>query len=220
VKPTPDDPIDFPPLHAGISEARKTAGTPVGQIPFTPFEQMNNQMQELAIQKAPQPPQVTSKWGPAQTKITQPTMSQIVAQNVQNIQPSSDGISVEVSDQSSESGLASPKHALKSFKGWNLTVGQESSESTNQSSVSENDEWCPWGNTAAFVPPSSDDTTDTDSVAHSLAKWTSQEEDDVSNDVSKSKKSSVLSDFTFDPIPSLDIGQGIWSNSNSATSGW
>ena len=60
----------------------------VGQIPFTPFEQMNNQMQELAIQKAPQPPQVTSKWGPAQTKITQPTMSQIVAQNVQNIQPS------------------------------------------------------------------------------------------------------------------------------------
>jgi len=220
VKPTPDDPIDFPPLHAGISEARKAAGTPVGQIPFTPFEQMNNQMQELAIQKAPQPPQVTSKWGPAQTKITQPTMSQIVAQNVQNIQPSSDGISVEVSDQSSESGLASPKHALKSFKGWNLTVGQESSESTNQSSVSENDEWCPWGNTAAFVPPSSDDTTDTDSVAHSLAKWTSQEEDDVSNDVSKSKKSSVLSDFTFDPIPSLDIGQGIWSNSNSATSGW
>ena len=60
----------------------------MGQIPFTPFEQMNNQMQELAIQKAPQPPQVTSKWGPAQTKITQPTMSQIVAQNVQNIQPS------------------------------------------------------------------------------------------------------------------------------------
>lgn len=49
---------------------------------------MNNQMQELSIQKAPQPPQVTSKWGPAQTKITQPTMSQIVAQNVQNIQPS------------------------------------------------------------------------------------------------------------------------------------
>lgn len=29
VKPTPDDPIDFPPLHAGISEARKAAGTPV-----------------------------------------------------------------------------------------------------------------------------------------------------------------------------------------------
>ena len=139
-----------------------------------------------------------------------------------------------VSDHSSESGLASPKPGhLKSFKGWGLAVDQPEScsgQSTNQSSsLSESDEWCPWGHTNpnswcpnSLTAPSCDEHTDTDSFGHSLQKWTSDDvSDDVSgevaNDVTRAKK---VSDFTFDPIPSLDIGQGIWSNANSAASGW
>ena len=83
VQPTPDDPVDFPPLHAACMEHPRKITPTQNHAPFSPFEQMTGQMQELCLQKAPQPPQLASKWpahAPARPS-SQPTMSQIVAQN-------------------------------------------------------------------------------------------------------------------------------------------
>ena len=177
VKPTPDDPIDFPPLGQGGHS-------------FHPFDQMANQMRGLTI--GPKPTNQSPKWPLANQK---PTLSQIVAQNVAQAHAAVSDHGDTLSDHSSESGLCSPKPAncdqigkpMKQFKGWNLTTEQEDPQATIQP-TKDNGGWCPWSTTNFGVGDDEDDAwVETDPVIPPM---------------------NTPVDLTFDPIPSLAIGQG------------
>lgn len=206
VKPTPDDPIDFPPLSGNGSGGNGVASA-AGNAPF--FEQMASQMSVLQI--APKVAKVNStvgqpKWGPAPTPPpTKPTMSQIVAQNA-----APEGAREQdcLSDNSSESGMSSPKPAANKFKGWNLTTETGNGDNGQRGDNATGEGWCPWS-TTAFVSEMSNDNG-------------GEEDEWISRDELEPNPNRPKIDFNFEPLPSLAIGRGIWSNSasKSAESGW
>jgi hypothetical protein len=218
VKPTPDDPIDFPPLHASNQPTHGGA-----HHAFHPFDQMAAQMHGLTIST---PKAVNSsssnhaahrKWpGVGQPNHHhKPTLSQIVAQNHNQSHPVQHGQSDHgdtLSDHSSESGLCSPKPAncdvkpIKQFKGWNLTPETKHVQMKDDGHDGQNDHnagWCPWSTTNFGVEDDEDDQSSLENMPRANPP---------------SQISPV--DFTFDPIPSLAIGQGIWSNVTNSESGW
>lgn len=208
MKPTTDDPIDFPPLGATAA--------------FHPFEQMANQMQSMPIGPKSMK-MVQSAWPTAAA--SKPTMSQIVAQNqhgAAHVQELSEAGDI-MSDNSSESGLSSPKPAncepikniTKQFKGWNLNTESTDQISKHNFDSIQNDSsgWCPWSTTnytQSGVAPSTE-----------LGMLVRDDEDEWTNDDDTDKpRLQTPIDFTFDPIPSLAIGAGIWSTTTGGESGW
>jgi len=213
VKPTPDDPSEFPPLG--------------GPAEFHPFQQMANPMAGMPI--GPKSMVQTTKWGPPSANASKPTMSQIVAQNVAQAVQAVHEMSEhgEFSDNSSESGLSSPKpancsvtpikHVTKQFKGWNLNTETTDQISKHNYSNIQNDAsgWCPWS-TTNFSPAGADVGPD----ALELLRELRDEDDEWTNDDEEKPRLQTPIDFTFDPIPSLAIGAGIWSTTTAGESGW
>jgi hypothetical protein len=204
VQPNPENPIDFPPLHA-------TQG--VSSIPH-PFENMTSQMQSMTIGK----PTQKSAWPTPNIQVQEnakPTLSQIVAQNAHAAskqmleEDSFDNNSIH----SSESGLSSPKPAncesekpMKQFKGWNLTLepNHDFDKVITRNDDQDSNQWCPWS-TSNFAPTLNEEIDEE-------TEWRA---------LNAAKPPKISESFSYEPLPSLGMGQGIWSMAGKeGQAGW